>query len=659
MLTVTLLCVLLAFGVSYSPEVYYVRPTDSPPSDCPHQPCLTLHQYTQTNNFTTGTTLQFLSGNHTLQESVLNLTSVSNVTLKQEFESNSDVNIICTNAVTIRCENVTGLKIEGLTFLFNFIDYKITALELINCHNVLILNTTFQRSGGILNITRAMILEKSTATIRNSVFEGNVGGAIYTQDNSYVIIRGSSFTRNKGLGNGGAVYAQESTLLLDGSTPNHFVHNSDVRKGGAIQCDYNCSLEMRGINIFKGNYVGYTSNGANGGAVSVTHGKLLLSETVIFSNNTASAGGAVHLEYCYTIVDGEVEFTENKANNSGGGMYASHSTVTTTNKGHMRFIDNRAGDSGAALLIRDNRPRESVLSANFQSNNNNVAVVIILEKITFINTNITGNINGALEILWSNVSFCGKTRITDNSQAHQVIYVRDKSNITFSGNTEITRNSGGGIKAKKSVILFKGYTLFDNNSTPYFHHSGALNCQEGKVIFQGKTLFIHNSADGDGGAIYAIATSIYIDGMVNFTLNTASNGGAMYLDDGASLILQNYYTYIYISYNTALKYGGGIYHVDNPTKHQCNKDSDPRNNKDIFPPCFIQTEPFPYSDKYLIVSLNNKAGKDGNLLYGGLIDRCKIEFDFPVVTEKWFLKKIHLQRSTTKETSSKPYKLCM
>ena len=33
------------------------------------------------------------------------------------------------------------------------------------------------------------------------------------------------------------LYAQESTLLLDGSTPNHFIQNSDV-KGGAIQCIY-------------------------------------------------------------------------------------------------------------------------------------------------------------------------------------------------------------------------------------------------------------------------------------------------------------------------------------------------------------------------------------------------------------------------------------
>ena len=67
MATVILLGVLLhiiAFGVSTPPEIYYVRTTNSSSSDCPHQPSLTLHQYTQTNNFTTGTALQFLPGNH-------------------------------------------------------------------------------------------------------------------------------------------------------------------------------------------------------------------------------------------------------------------------------------------------------------------------------------------------------------------------------------------------------------------------------------------------------------------------------------------------------------------------------------------------------------------------------------------------------------------
>ena len=247
MILLGVLLQILAHSISTTPDISYVRTTDS---DCPHQPCLTLHQYTQTNNVTSGTTLQFLPGNHTLQESVLNLTSISNITLRGG-EINSGVNIICTNVVTIQCVNVTGFKIEGLIFLLNFIDHRVTALKLLNCHNVLIFNTTFQGSADVLRITRAMILQHSTATIRNSIFEGNVGSAIYVLGDSNLTICGSFFTRNKGLGNGGAVYAQESTLLLGGSTPNHFTHNSDSKEGGAIQSLFNCLLEMRGTNYSK------------------------------------------------------------------------------------------------------------------------------------------------------------------------------------------------------------------------------------------------------------------------------------------------------------------------------------------------------------------------------------------------------------------------
>ena len=662
-----LITVLLPTNISAVADVIYIEPADSPFSDCPRQPCLTLDQYTQTTNLTTGNTLYFLPGNHTLQESVLNLKSVSNITLKGEV----DVNIVCTSAVTIQCENVTGLKIQGLTFLLNFIDYEITALTLSKCHSVLILNTTFRGSADV-NITRAMTLKHSTSTINSSVFEGNVGSAIYIQDDSSLTICGSSFTRNKGLGNGGAVYAQESTLLLDGSTPNHFTHNSDEQKGGAIQCKYNCSLEMKGINKFKDNYISsYESYDlydllvfylAAGGAVFVTHGSLLLSGTVIFSNSTAVTGGAVYLKDCYVIVDGEVEFSGNTAQQSGGGMSAYQTSVTTTNKGHMKFIDNQAGYSGSALEIEGNREtRKSVLSANFLHNRveGKAAVHLTSVQILFVNTNITGNINGAITTTDSDITFSGITRITENSYFNHVMNAIS-SNITFSGTTRITRNSGGGIIAHTSVLTFEKDTLFDNNSSLYIAKGGALYSQGGKVLFQGSTLFICNSADGYGGAFYGVGTSMYMQGVVNFTLNTASNGGAMYLDNEASLIFRPNSS-LYTSYNTALKYGGGIYHVDNPTTHQCNKDTDLEN----LPPCFLQKELYAIKQN-TVISFNDKAGIDGHFLYGGLMDRCKIltiyinDIQLYSTALYWFVPKVHTEGSTRiHRITSDPYKLCI
>ena len=78
----TLVAILVCATTS---DIRYVRPADSPLSSCPGQPCLTLHEYIEIDNFTNGTTLQFLPGNHTLQQS-FRLVNISNVTLEAAFK---------------------------------------------------------------------------------------------------------------------------------------------------------------------------------------------------------------------------------------------------------------------------------------------------------------------------------------------------------------------------------------------------------------------------------------------------------------------------------------------------------------------------------------------------------------------------------------------
>ena len=97
--------------------------------------------------------LVFLPGNHSLSESTLTLTNVSNITLKGE----QLVIITCTNITTIQCENVTDMKIEGLVFLQYYTDKQdMSALYLINSYGVAISRTTFQGVG--TNKTNAGIL---------------------------------------------------------------------------------------------------------------------------------------------------------------------------------------------------------------------------------------------------------------------------------------------------------------------------------------------------------------------------------------------------------------------------------------------------------------------------------------------------------------------
>ena len=311
---------------SASDIINYVKPEKSPPSitSCPGQPCLTLYQYTAGNNFTTGTTLLFMPGNHSL-ELTLNLTGISNITLKK-MDSNSTANIICTNVGAVYCENITDLKIVGLRFLLNFEgDQSTSALRFVNCNEIIINYATFERYGMVTG--RAVCLQNTRATIGNCSFTGHNaeidnGGAI-SLDNTNLTIYGSVFTGNSAWDDsGGAVYGFNSTLLMEENT---FLYNFAVRSGGAL-CFYYCAIEMTGHNIFQGNRC-YKSNDYDD----------------YNEDDDDCLGGAIFTDSTVVTVTGKVELTHNEANR-GGAIYSITTIVTLG--GNTTLSDNYADEGG-------------------------------------------------------------------------------------------------------------------------------------------------------------------------------------------------------------------------------------------------------------------------------------------------------------------------
>lgn len=122
----------------------YVKSNNFSASDCQNQPCQSLNQYAEekANYFISGSTFVFLPGNHSLQTQ-LNLSNVSRITLKS-MKMDSNVNIICTTKVTIRCENVTSFNIERLTFLLQLNHHEVaSALVFINSKDIMIKSSLF------------------------------------------------------------------------------------------------------------------------------------------------------------------------------------------------------------------------------------------------------------------------------------------------------------------------------------------------------------------------------------------------------------------------------------------------------------------------------------------------------------------------------------
>ena len=229
----------LVLAFSVASDIRYVRPADSPLSSCPGQPCHILREYVEIDNFTNGTTLQFLPGNHTLQRS-FHLVNISDVTF-EAMSNNSVTNIICKDNVTINSSMVTHLNIVGLTFILSQRSQgNGSVLEFSKCKFVLISDTVFQGSGEVTG--RAIKVLLSKATILRCVFKNlktfayldsaaAAGGAIHIT-NARLIIYDSSFFNNVANHGGGAIHVHAlSSLLLNGTI---FDGNSAGNRGGAI-----------------------------------------------------------------------------------------------------------------------------------------------------------------------------------------------------------------------------------------------------------------------------------------------------------------------------------------------------------------------------------------------------------------------------------------
>ena len=144
---------------------------------------------------------------------------------------------------------------------------------------------------------------------------------------------------------------------------------------------------------------------------------------------------------------------------------------------------------------------------------------------------------------------------------------------------------------------------------------------------------------------------------VNIDFNSAKNGGAMFFQNGASINL-SYHDHtiatplLTSSFNSAHQDGGVIYHRDSPSISQCSYDRF-RVGETKLPDCFLQFQHYFYFYP-AIVSRNDSAEREGNFMFGGLLDRCKVPY------YRYFHRtSISIYPTTTREISSKPYLLCL
>ena len=498
----------------------------------------------------------------------------------------------------------------------------------------------------------ALYLDNSNATLHGTAitFESNMaslhGGAVYSTGSSVTSkSKYSIFVNNTACLSGGAITSKDNSVLTVGESSEHyhfFGENMCVSPngsaGGAIFSLYG-HLRIAGNGSFRGNLAIFY-----GGAVSLFQSDFVASGTLSFVLNSAKYGGAILLNYADTTIRGAtIEFLYNSAEGTGGGITCSSSVLLTENS-TFYFLENMAEHFGGGIYCMDTN------QLHFTS-------------ATFIN-NTSEQGGGAISI--QNVRNASLHDITVSGSMNSALFFT-QTTVVISGTTILTNNMGviGGaiLLTSNSFITITGNTLLENNKAL---GGGAVMALSSSISFTGTTLVSFNEAEKEGGGYKIANSAITLSGMINFTSNTAVFGGAIHFDSKSTLTLKPHTT-LTTSQNYAHLYGGALYHTDNPTEYQCNYNG----GKPIVfvASCFIKLEGLTTTDTpYSMISQLDSAGGDGGFIFGGLLDRCRMEImlnatsvlndivPFELLENKIF--HITPAESHSPPVTSKPYQLC-
>ena len=191
---------LLFPSLSFSRQYRYVKPSSG---GCPSEPCHSLEQYSKeaSRYFTSQSTFVLSAGNHSLLTAV-NLVGTSGVMFKGDGNG-SKVFITLGRAATIRCENVTDVRIEQVIVVF-FSQFRVgewPALNIVNSRRIWIRNVTFLgHEKPLVSFTSALNSSNSTITVTSSLFKGNTGksgGALCALAKSNISLIGCVFIENQ------------------------------------------------------------------------------------------------------------------------------------------------------------------------------------------------------------------------------------------------------------------------------------------------------------------------------------------------------------------------------------------------------------------------------------------------------------------------------
>lgn len=393
----------------------------------------------------TGDTIKFASN---LANQIITLTTgqiVINKNVTIDASSATNLRISGNNQSRIfLIDKYLNILIKGLTFTNGraVIDGKdigeggaiqVQAYGSLKVENSTFKNNVAERGGAI------QVVYGGSATVLNSIFDGNdgsiandgfsagaiaTGGAGGSNGAGNLVIKGSTFTNNKGV-NGGAVYVLLGPLTIENST---FSNNQSLREGGAVFTDGASGSEADSLGgtttILSSRFEGNRSV-AGGGALyfwGYTNDQYIVKDSTLIGNSVIR-GGQYNLGRGGAIEQGggslTLESTTIAYNTSpvqGGGVWVNDNTasVSITNSTISNNTAQQDAGGGMFLLVQDGRP----------------------VKIT--NSTLVGNLAGRdAGAIWTGGSARDVT-------LKNTLFAKNTATQTKQGNTNFQLKDGGG-----------------------------------------------------------------------------------------------------------------------------------------------------------------------------------------------------------------------
>ncbi|WP_321421009.1 right-handed parallel beta-helix repeat-containing protein [uncultured Methanobacterium sp.] len=391
----------------------------------------------------------------------------------------------------------------------------------LSMEDCIFINNTAVNGGAIENYGDSTLNIESSYFVNNTATE--FGGAIYNNNTSIVLVTvsGSTFSGNTATTNGGAIH-NTGVLNITSST----FKAGTAGDGGAIFNNGIASIES---SIFTSN----TANNDSGGAIFNYDGSNLSVTSSTFTGNTATFGGAI-CSYDYSSLriyrtdDRELRLLITEVYNG---------TITTLNVSNCIFTSNAASYYGGAIT-NDNYGFMGVNNSTFTSNT--------AERYAgAINNDFYSTATVSDSIFHGNSATNGSAGAIDN-------YYYASCNVMNCIFINGTATYGGALCNDDDGPLTVINCTFSGNSANI--DGGAINNDDESVTLIYNSFFSFNTAlNGSGGAIDSYSSTVTVTGC-NFTSNTAQNGGAMDNIIGRLTINNSTFTC-----NTATVTGGAVY----------------------------------------------------------------------------------------------------